>query len=112
MHSLSLAEYLSLWCVTPKEARQPLLPELFSMATHLGIDAKAMITLSDQIVREWQDWGPTLNVKTQDTEPFAEIANVGSDSAPRMATDSSAENIRSVMKLRILVVDDDRSTRI
>jgi len=107
-HSLHVAAYLAELCLTDENQRRTMLPNLFLLGTRLGIESEGMLALSDQIVKEWREWGKVLDVKTHDIVPFTQIASsmpTGDD-----ATDDDADAAGSGgIKLRLLAVDDDRS---
>ncbi|GAO35776.1 response regulator [Sulfuricella sp. T08] len=105
VHSLNLSRSLANLCVADESSRRALLPGLYVLGARLGIDAEALMTLSDRVVSEWQQWGKILDVPTQDLPPFAEIA------AMVEVTDNEAaeKSDQAELPLRILVVDDDKA---
>lgn len=105
-HALHLAANLAKVCLAKADARYQMLPQLYFIATKLGIDADQLAILTDRIVAEWQGWGKILDVPTQALPPFAEIAAAmpASGGAPEQHDNQAAP-------LRIMVVDDQASTR-
>jgi diguanylate cyclase (GGDEF)-like protein len=109
VHSLHLSRSLASLCIADEKSRRALLPGLYVLGARLGIDAEALMNLSDRVVSEWQQWGKILDVPTQELPPFAEIAA----SLPPMAevadSEASGKTDQAEFPLRILVVDDDKA---
>ncbi len=109
VHSLNLSRNLANLCITDDSSRRALLPGLYVLGARLGIDAEALMTLSDHVVSEWQQWGKILDVPTQELPPFAEIAA----SLPPMVEVAESEEAGKAAQLefplRILIVDDDKA---
>ena len=105
-NALHLAANLANVCLAKAEARRQMLPQLYFIATRLGIDADQLAILTDRIVAEWQGWGEILDVPTQSLPPFAEIA-----AAMPAAADQQEQAGGQAVPLRIMVVDDQASTR-
>ena len=109
VHSLNLSRSLANLCITDESTRRALLPGLYVLGARLGIDAEALMTLSDHVVNEWQQWGNILDVPTQELPPFAEMAA----SLPPMVevadSEASGETDQVEFPLRILIVDDDNA---
>ena len=72
-HSLNFARSLAEICMADEEARWSLLPGLLTRAARLGISGDALNDMVDRMSRRWRDWGATLQVRTQELPPFAEI---------------------------------------
>ena len=109
VHLLHLSRSLANLCIADEKSRRALQPGLYVLGARLGIDAEALMTLSDHVVREWQQWGKILAVPTQELPSFAEIAV----SLPPMVevadSEASGETDQAEFPLRILVVDDDKA---
>ena len=103
-YALHLAANLAKVCLAKDDARQKMLPQLYLIATRLGINADQLAILTDRIVAEWQGWGKILDVPTQTLPPFADIA------AAMPAAGQQPADGKSV-SLRIMIVDDQASTR-
>ena len=105
-HSVLLATKLADLCLTPEAGRRALLPSLLLHGARLGLEADALTTLADQVVRDWQDWGPVLNIKVGRVGSFAELAK-----APEPAPDGGSNPAAAPgAALKVLAIDDDRST--
>lgn len=109
VHSLHLSRSLANLCVEDESARRGLLPGLYVLGARLGIDAEALMSLSDRVVSEWQQWGKILDVPTQDLPPFAEMAASLPPMAEITGSEISAKTDQTEFPLRILIVDDDNS---
>jgi len=105
-YALNLAANLAKVCLAKEETRRQMLPQLYFIATKLGIDADQIAVLTDRIVAEWQGWGKILDVPTRSLPPFAEIA-----AAMPASGDKSEQSDSPAEPLRIMVVDDQASTR-
>lgn len=109
VHSLRLSRSLANLCIADESSRRALLPGLYVLGARLGIDAEALMTLSDHVVSEWQQWGKILDVPTQELPPFAEMAA----SLPPMVEvadrEAAEKTDQADFPLRILIVDDDKA---
>lgn len=108
VHSLHLARNLASLCIADESSRRALLPGLYVLGARLGIDAEALIALSDRVVSEWQQWGKILDVPTQELPPFAEIAASLPPLVEGVDSGASGKADQAEFPLRILIVDDDK----
>ena len=104
---LHLASLLGDLCVIDDAQRRRLLPLLYRVGARLALDEETLTTLTEQIVAEWRDWGALLSIKTADVPALNTIHETRIE-AP--AQDNSNEATGTRHPLRILAVDDDRST--
>jgi diguanylate cyclase (GGDEF)-like protein len=109
VHSLHLSRSLANLCVADESSRRALLPGLYVLGARLGIDAEALMTLSDHVVREWQQWGKILDVPTQELPSFAEMAASLPPLAEAADSEASEKVDQAEFSLRILIVDDDKA---
>lgn len=107
VHSLHLSRSLANLCIADESARRALLPGLYVLGARLGIDAEALMTLSDHVVSEWQQWGKILDVPTQELPPFAEMAAALPPIVEVPDSEAPEETYHTDFPLCILVVDDD-----
>jgi len=105
-YALHLAAHLAKVCLARDDQRRQMLPQLYFSATKLGINADQLAALTDRVVAEWQGWGKILDVPTQALPPFAEIA-----AAMPSAGELQEQPDSQAVPLRIMVVDDQASTR-
>jgi diguanylate cyclase (GGDEF)-like protein len=94
-----------------EESRWSLLPTLLTRAARLGIESDKLNALVDAMVRRWREWGATLQLRTQDLPPFAEIL-AASPPMRRMGSSGDSENKRnrtpSLLVQLIGVAPDER----
>jgi diguanylate cyclase (GGDEF)-like protein len=104
---LALARLIADLCLTDDAERRALMPKLFRYGSTLAIESESLISLGDQVAREWKEWATLLNVDAHDVPPFEEF------SRPAAAPVLSADGMPNVEggALRVLVVDDDRVMR-
>ncbi len=105
-YALHLAANLAKVCLAKEDERRQMLPQLYRIATRLGINADGLAVIADRVVAEWQGWGKILDVPTQPLPPLAEIAASLPASGGKPETPAS-----ETAPLRIMVVDDQASTR-
>ncbi len=104
-YALHLSATLGDICLAPEASRAHRLHELFDLGKRIGLDAETMTGVADQTVKDWQEWGRLLEVPAHPMPPFAELA--GQALSEEAAPNELAK--RKDTKLRVLVVDDDRS---
>ena len=109
VHSLHLSRSLANVCMADENLRRALLPGLYVLGARLGIDAEALMTLSDHVVSEWQQWGKILDVPTQELPPFAAMAASLPPMVELADSEASGETDQAEFPLRILIVDDDKA---
>lgn len=109
VHSLHLSRSLANLCIADESSRRALLPGLYVLGARLGIDAEALIALSDRVVSEWRQWGKILDVPTQELPPFAEIAASLPPIVEVADSEAPDKSDHAEFPLRILVVDDDKA---
>lgn len=104
---LALARLIADLCLADDAERRALMPKLFRYGSTLAIESESLISLGDQVAREWKEWATLLNVDAHDVPPFEEF------SRPAAAPVLSADGMPNVEggALRVLVVDDDRVMR-
>lgn len=102
-YTLALANCLADICLAPEAARAARLHELFDLGKRLGLDGEKVTAVADQTVKDWQEWGRLLEVPTYPVRPFEELAEQAQDDP------TPPESPQADRKLRVLVVDDDRS---
>lgn len=112
--ALRLARLLSGSYFLPDENRAQDLHRFVAQAGALGIEAQTSITIADESLRAWREWGELLSVRTFALAPFSvlEIARdtgTMSETTNGTASDTSGEDDAGCP--RILVVDDDATLR-
>ena len=109
VHSLHLSRSLANLCIADESLRRALLPGLYVLGARLGINAEALMTLSDHVISEWQQWGKILDVPTQELPPFAEMAASLPPLAEVADSEASGNTDQAEFPLSILIVDDDKA---
>ncbi|MGH8666156.1 MAG: diguanylate cyclase [Burkholderiales bacterium] len=106
-HALHLATYLADLCLAPEAARATLLPNLYLLGTRIALDADKVAAIADEAICHWADWSKLLEVPLPPVRSLADLA------PPPEATGTAGAPVetetRGRQKLRLLVVDDDKS---
>lgn len=103
---LHLSAFFADMCLGPEGARRRLLPQLFLLASRVGLAAEGVVALGDQAVREWREWATLLHVESRDVASYADLALAIPD-APE--TEANEGRAAEADRLRVLIVDDDHS---
>ena len=96
---LHLAAQMAGLCFMPQSGRKTEFVKLQAQALGLGIADETLLTLSNQMLREWKEWGALLEISVPEVASFSPLDIAGEDGAE--ATEEVPEGIT------ILVVDDD-----
>ena len=107
--TLMLAAKIADICLAAKDRRRALMANLYLMGGKLSIDADALVALCDRIAFDWVEWSRLLDVPSQGLPPFAELLAPPPPPCFEPTANSSAPHESN--GFRVLVVDDDRSTR-
>jgi diguanylate cyclase (GGDEF)-like protein len=106
-HALHLATYLADLCLAQEPARAALLPNLFLLGNRIALDAEKVAAVADEAICNWADWGRMLQVPAQPARSLAELTPEPASEDVAGATVATEPQGRP--KLRLLVVDDDKS---
>jgi diguanylate cyclase (GGDEF)-like protein len=106
VHALHLATYLADLCLAPPAARAALLPNLFLLGTRIALDAEKVAAIADEALCNWEDWSKLLDVPVPPVRSLDDLAAAAESAA---AAEPREAEPRGRPKLRLLVVDDDRS---
>ncbi len=106
---LALAAHVAAICLAPESEWRSMMPRLFLLGGRLGLEAEALMALCDATVKEWQEWGTLLSVKTVALPPFEDMSKP--PAAPRMDAGMLVAGGEEGYRMRVLVVDDERSMR-
>lgn len=108
--ALALAEYIGDICLATDFERRTMMSQLFMLGGRLSIDAESLTVLCDRVAIDWADWGLLLNVNAPTVPPFDDLLRA--PAAPAASTvGGNSQDDSSPSRLRVLVVDDDRSMR-
>jgi len=105
---LALARLIADLCLADEANRRILMPKLFLYGGKLAIESETLVTLGDQVAREWKEWATLLNVDAHDVPPFEEFSRP--PAAPVLSADGMPSS-DGEEALRVLIVDDDRVVR-
>lgn len=108
-HTLHFSSNLATLCIANENSRRAILPSLYVLAARLGIDTEALMTLSDQVVGAWQQWGKLLDVPTQELPSFSEMAAALPSVEEHAGDEVSVSAQKTDFPLSILIVDDDKA---
>ena len=89
--------------LTPETERYRKIPGLMLLGGKIGLDADTLGTMVDGIFLRWREWGQLLRVPTRTLPSFARLAVAP---APKSGDEGNLSG------LRILLVEDDATTRI
>jgi len=106
--SLALSRLIADICTVAESERPARMPRLFELGARLSIESDDLTPLCDNVVREWREWASILGVAAPGVPGFDELAK--SRLVPAVAEPEQIESASS--RLRVLVVDDDRSIRL
>lgn len=102
-HALALARYIADICLSPATERKAKLPHFYLMGARLSLDAETINQLCDQVTAAWPEWADMLDFKSIPLPSFSTLAN--------QALDFPMRDGKARKPLRILIVDDDKSSR-
>ena len=107
-HALHLAGYFAELCLAPEQARVAMLPNLFLLGSRIALDVETVTGIAESTVRDWQEWGQILQVRAENLPLIDEIQR---NAESLMAAASAAPDERLDCNLRLLIVNDDATTR-
>ncbi len=104
-YTLQLAALLADTFLADDHARITLTPRLFTLGYRLGINPEQVVNIANQTLREWDDWGKLLNLKTYIIPEFVvpEDLATPTPAAPEVPTEQPVKP----HPLRILIADND-----
>lgn len=108
VQALALSRLIAEICAAGEAMRAALMPRLFLLGGKLSIENEDLMALCDGVVRAWTEWAAILNVSAGAVPRFEELARAHAAEAPASA--AQAEGLAP--RIRVLVVDDDRSIRL
>ncbi len=106
--SLGLSRLIADICTAAEAERAALMPRLHALGERIADASDDLTQLCDNVVREWREWAAILGVAIQAAPSFEALAQSA------LAQDAAANDPppESASRLRVLVVDDDRSIRL
>jgi diguanylate cyclase (GGDEF)-like protein len=110
MHMLHLAALMADVCLANKSSDLREVRKLRLAAASISIEEKTLISVSEKCAAEWPEWAALLNLGKRSIPSFAGLFdNADHDGEAELSSTAPVDNMG--FKLRVLVVDDDRSTR-
>ena len=120
--SLQMAACMAALFVAPETERAQYLPRLIELGGTLDLPPALVGEISDGVAREWQAWGPLLDVETPDIPSFEVLAAQAADMRAREIEMAAAPDATETIVLHeaqpgasrplgVLVVHDDAETR-
>lgn len=107
--ALELATQIAAICVASETGRRGLMADFLLLGGKLGITPEVLTDLADRLVREWQDWCRLLSVQANRMPPFVDLMKASA--APAIADFEGVPAAPDNGRLRVLIVDDERSMR-
>ena len=110
----NFADRLAALCTSAPAERYQQIPRLMLLATRIGIETDTLIEIGDLVMQGLHEWSSLLGITAPQVPPFKELFNAASI-APELM-DIGIEALPGTpsdpFKLRILLVDDDRSIQL
>jgi PAS domain S-box-containing protein len=107
--TLQLSSKIASICMAAPENRRALMANLLMLGSNLSIGAEDLMSLCDEVVRDWTDWCKLLAVPSLELPPFNELMNAPLE--PVMKSDQGESHITSQSNFKVLLVDDDPEVR-
>lgn len=108
LNILHIAACFAEVCLASEQQRRKLVPKLMLLAARQGVESDSLAELADMALKEWIEWGHQFGLPTLTLPPFAELLEVA-PLLPEMLGSVPALAESGLYRLRILLVDDDRS---
>lgn len=106
------ADSLASLCAADPTERFHKVPRLMLLATRIGIETDSLIEIGDLVIKGLHEWSTLLNITAPKLPSFQELLNSASLTPELMGIEALPGSTVSIFKLRILLVDDDRSIQL
>ncbi len=100
---LRLATQMSNMFTAANKVSAKLLPQLIEEAEHQKLHRNKLDKLFDDVVEQWREWGPILEVPTKEVPAFIDLAEKSTSLNTQIPSDHHSQSTG----LRILLVNDD-----
>lgn len=110
LNVLHVANYLASVCLAQEPHRRKMVSRLMLVATRLGVETDMLTELGDKALKEWHEWGKLFGIRSVEVPPFAELLEAVPLAPEMLNVEAMRSKVVTPYKLRILLVDDDRST--
>ncbi|MEQ1532418.1 MAG: diguanylate cyclase [Sideroxydans sp.] len=112
LYLLNIATLLADLAMETPAQRGKLIAQLKTTATKVGIETDALIEIGDACTQDWRAWSTLLGMEKLDIPPFAELLQQVDEAAEAAVfLPQYSGNEQAAYPLRVLVVEDDRSSR-
>lgn len=109
VHLLHVADYFAKLCLAEPAKRGKMMTKLVFKAARVGIESNVLADFGDKAVQEWHEWSRMFKLRVMDVPGLSEMI----DMTPLAPEPSDADKLPTMaanqFKLRILLVDDERS---
>lgn len=99
-------------CTSAPSERRRQIPPLMLLATRVGIETSVLIEIGDRVIHGMREWCELLGIAIPDIPPFEEMLNSVSVPPELMDVEDLPGAQPTTFKLRILLVEDDRSIQL
>lgn len=106
------SERMAAVCTMAESERYRQIPNLMLLATHAGIETGTLIEIGDGVADGLREWSRLLKIAFPEIPPFEEMLNSASINSELMGLDALQDAQDTSFKLRILLVEDDRTMRL
>jgi diguanylate cyclase (GGDEF)-like protein len=106
------ADSLASVCSSSPAERHRQIPRLMLIATRIGINSSVLVEIGNLVTKGMIEWCDLLNIKLPNFPAFDELLISASISAKSKELDTTTIPPLPKFKLRILLVDDDRSIQL
>ncbi len=112
LHMFHFADHFAAVCSSSPADRYPQIPRLMLLATRVGIETSALIEIGDSVIKGLREWSNLLKITAPELPPFEEMLNSASITPELMDVEALPSEQPALYKLRILLVEDDRSIQL
>ncbi len=109
LNVLHVANYLASVCLAKEPLRRKMVSRLMLLATRLGVETDMLIELGDNAMKEWHEWSNLFGIHSVKVPPFAELLEAVPLAPEMLNVEALRSKVVTPYKLRILLVEDDRS---
>ncbi len=109
LNVLHVANYLASVCLAQEPHRRKMVSRLMLVATRLGVETDMLTEIGDKVVKEWHEWSKLFDISSVDIPAFAELLEAVPLAPEMLDVEALQSKVVTPYKLRILLVDDDRS---
>lgn len=109
LYLLHIASLMADVCLANQAARGKLVAKIKLEGARVVIEEAALAEIGDACAHDWLEWSALLNMGTLHIPPFAELLQQADSDEEAVGTAQFADTQQSSYKLRVLVVEHDRT---